>query len=193
MHESNQIINEQVKSQCVILIMDDGRKFGKIMTRDALVKAKEKQLDLLQVSDSSPEGCPVCKLVDFGKLKYQEAKRSKQHITTNHILKEIRISYNISDHDLETKNRQVCCFLEKGYRVKYLMRLAGREKFKLDEARNKFDNVLVGFSEFGAYSVPSTSQPLEGERNTDKSISISTLIVPHKQQLKIVEQPQIVQ
>jgi len=169
-------VNEQIKDPFVILIMDDGTKFGKTTTKEALNQARLKQLDLLQVSVQ--DNCPVCKLVNYGKLKYQEAKRHKQHITTNHIIKEIRISYNISEHDLATKNRQVLSFLEKGYRVKYTMNLSGREKWMLDTAKLKFDNILLNFNEFGTYHIPSISQ-------TDRKIVISTLVVSNKLHVKL--------
>jgi translation initiation factor IF-3 len=93
--------------------------------REALALAEEKDLDLVEVAPNTDP--PVCKLMDFGKLKYKQKKKAKESHRAQQ-LKEITVSLKISDHDLQTKIRHVLKFLQQGHKVKLNVHMRGREK-----------------------------------------------------------------
>jgi translation initiation factor IF-3 len=111
----------------VLVIASDGEKLGVVDTDSALAMAEEEGLDLVEVSpNTSP---PVCKILDYGKLKYQEQKKAsearKRQKTVD--VKEIKMRPNIDTHDYEVKMRSVNKFLNEGDKVKVTMRFRGRE------------------------------------------------------------------
>ena len=111
----------------VLVIASDGEKLGVVDTDSALAMAEEEGLDLVEVSpNASP---PVCKILDYGKLKYQEQKKAsearKRQKTVD--VKEIKMRPNIDTHDYEVKMRSVNKFLNDGDKVKVTMRFRGRE------------------------------------------------------------------
>ena len=111
----------------VLVIGADGEKLGVVDTNSALVMAEEKGLDLVEVSPNvSP---PVCKILDYGKLKYQEQKKAsearKRQKTVD--VKEIKMRPNIDKHDYDVKMRSVTKFIGEGDKVKVTMRFRGRE------------------------------------------------------------------
>jgi translation initiation factor IF-3 len=109
------------------VIDDSGENLGAMTKRDALARAAELNLDLVEISPNTVP--PVCKIMDFGKYKYQAQKkaadaRKKQKIIE---VKEIRMRPNIDTHDYEVKMRSILRFFEEGDKVKVLMRFRGRE------------------------------------------------------------------
>lgn len=105
-------------------------------TREALDKAMESGLDLVEISpNTSP---PVCKILDFGKYKYEISKKEKEGKKKQHTIsvKEIRIRPKIDVHDFETKIRHARKFLEHGDRVKVVLRFRGREMMYIDQGKN---------------------------------------------------------
>lgn len=139
------LINKDIKINELLVIDDDGKKIGPISSFEALVLAKQKNLDLLLVSINSIP--PVAKLVNYGKLKYEQKKKErkskkKQHIINN---KEIRLRIGIGIHDIEFKSKQVRKFLEEGNRVKISLRFKGREIIKPEFGKitldKFFDNI----------------------------------------------------
>jgi translation initiation factor IF-3 len=111
----------------VLVIASDGEKLGVVDTDSALAMAEEEGLDLVEVSpNTSP---PVCKILDYGKLKYQEQKKAsearKRQKTVD--VKEIKMRPNIDTHDYDVKMRSVTKFLGEGDKVKVTMRFRGRE------------------------------------------------------------------
>jgi translation initiation factor IF-3 len=111
----------------VLVIASDGEKLGVVDTDSALAMAEEEGLDLVEVSpNASP---PVCKILDYGKLKYQEQKKAsearKRQKTVD--VKEIKMRPNIDTHDYQVKMRSVNKFLNDGDKVKVTMRFRGRE------------------------------------------------------------------
>ncbi len=120
-------VNEQIRAQEVRLISSDGESLGILSTQDAMAKAKEKGFDLVMVTAASVP--PVCKLLDYGRHRYEQDKRKKdsrkrQHATT---LKEITLSYKIGEHDYQVRLKRLNKFLEQGNKVKMTVRLRGRE------------------------------------------------------------------
>ena len=120
-------VNEQIKSEKVVLILENGENHGEISVREAMYLAAESGFDLIQVSE--PKGqLPICKLGDYGKMMYKQSKKEhKQH--KNLAVKEVRVGYNIGEHDLAVKSAQVEKFINGGHEVKYSLRVKGRQKY----------------------------------------------------------------
>ena len=135
-------VNEQIREQEVTLILEDGHMYGEVPLNVAIKIGNEKNLDIVEVSPPRPGKLSICKLMDYGKMMYQEAKHKK---VKKEVMKEIRIGLNISDHDLEVKNKKVKEFLAKGYKVKYSMMLKGREMNLKSSAGQKMLLVLEQF------------------------------------------------
>ena len=134
-------INEQIRAKEVQLIGENGEKLGVLSLNDALDKAEEKKLDLVLVA---PNGNPpVCKIMNYGKYKFEQAKKEKEARKKQKTfeLKEIRVTPNIEEHDFGFKSKNARKFLEDGSKVKITVRFRGREinNSKLGEAvLNKF-------------------------------------------------------
>ena len=120
-------INEEIRIREVHLIDKDGANLGNIPIAEALAKAQEAGLDLVEISPNAAP--PVCKLLDYGKYKYQEQKkaaeaRKKQKVVE---VKEIKFRPMIDDHDYDVKMRSMKRFFEEGDKVKVTLRFRGRE------------------------------------------------------------------
>ena len=123
------------------LIDEDGKQLGIFDLSQALAKAKEKGLDLIQVTEKAQP--PVCKISDFGKYIYQVRKKEKHQTSKNAGgLKNIRLTFNISDHDLETRAKAADNFLKKGYKIRVELPLRGRENRLADFAKEKIKKFL---------------------------------------------------
>ena len=118
----------------------------------ALQMARERNLDLVQVTAKVEP--PVCKIMDYGKFVYQQEKRRKEaQKKTSSEMKNVRISYNISKHDLEIKAEQIKEFLGDGEKVRIEMRLIGRQKALTDFAKKKIEDFLNIISESAEFRV----------------------------------------
>ena len=120
-------INRQIKAKEVQLIGEDGEKFGVIHFEEAIEKAEEKGLDLVLVS---PNANPmVCKIMNYGKYKFEQAKKEKEAKKKQKVLevKEIRVTPNIEEHDFGFKAKNIRKFLEDGNKVRITVRFRGRE------------------------------------------------------------------
>jgi translation initiation factor IF-3 len=125
----------------VRLVKEDGTMFGVTPIRDALRMAEEAGLDLVEISPNADP--PVCKILDFGKWKYQEEKkknaaRKKQRVIE---VKEIKLRPGIDDHDFEIKMRSMTRFLEEGDKVKVTLRFRGREMVHQELGARVLDRV----------------------------------------------------
>ncbi len=134
-------INEQIRAKEVQLIDDQGEKRGTISLNEALDIAYEKKLDLVLVAPNSEP--PVCKIMNYGKYKFEQAKKEKEARKKQKTfeVKEIRITPNIEQHDFEFKAKNTRKFIEDGNKVKITVRFRGRELNYLklgEEALNKF-------------------------------------------------------
>lgn len=138
------LINNQIKARQVRLADDTGKQFGIVDIAEALKIAQERNLDLIQVTEKVDP--PVCKLMEYGKYIYkQEKKERKTKKQTSGEVKGLRLSFNISPHDLETKTKQAEKFLKRGNMVRVELPLRGREKaFEqlAKEKMNKFVEVM---------------------------------------------------
>ena len=121
-----------------VRVISDGNQMGIMETTEALRVAEEADLDLVEVSpDARP---PVCKIMDFGKYKYEQSKRIKESRKKQHVtqLKEIRFKTpKISDHDLEYRADQARGFLKQGNKVKVVVRYRGREMAHIELGQQK--------------------------------------------------------
>ncbi len=123
------------------VITQTGEQLGILSNYEAMQKAEEAGLDLVEVvPNASP---PVCKIIDYGKFRYDQTKREKESKKSQHQVKvkELKLSPNISEHDLEVKLRQAKEFLEKGNKVKFSCFLRGREMAHQDIGRKLFARV----------------------------------------------------
>ena len=139
------LINEQIRAREVQLISDNGEKLGTMALAKALEIAEEKKLDLVLVAPNSVP--PVCKIMDYGKYKFEQAKKEKEAKKKQKVIevKEIRITPNIEEHDFAFKAKNVRKFLEDGNKVKITVRFRGRElnNVKLgEEELKRFIEVL---------------------------------------------------
>ena len=155
-------VNEQIKHDVVMLILDDGKKFGDVSIYKALDIAKSKRLDLIEVVPAKDGQLPVCKIGDYGKIKYKMSKKNKHQSKHMHT-KEIRIGMNTDDHDLDIKNKKVLSLLGKGHKVRYVMQLKNREKRFLSAAKQKMLKAIESFCVFSTNG---------GLKEQDSSISV---------------------
>lgn len=133
-------INDNIKAQQVRLIDLEGNDLGVMSLDKALDIASEAGTDLIEVSPN--EDISVCKLGDFGKLAYKEQKRKAKTKVKTSSLKEMQLTPNIGDHDLELKARKIREFLLDGDKVKVNMRFRGREGEHMDVSQGKFTYIL---------------------------------------------------
>lgn len=135
------LINEQIRAKEVQVIDEEGNKLGKMNTLEALNLAMEKNIDLVLVSNNSE--LPVCKMMDYGKYKFEQSKKEKESKKKQKIveMKELRVTPNIDIHDFNFKLKNAKKFLEDANKVKITVRFRGRELnyTKLgEEVLNKF-------------------------------------------------------
>ncbi len=135
------LVNRQIRATEVRLIDETGKQLGVVPFEEAARLAIERKLDLIQVTEKLEP--PVCKLGDYGKYLYQEEKKEKAtHKHKGGELKGIRLTFNISLHDLETRVHQTEKFLKRGDRVRIELPLRGRQKALQDFAREKVEKFL---------------------------------------------------
>lgn len=120
-------MNEEIKDKEIRLISDDGEQLGVMLTKDALDMAEEKKLDLVKISPNADP--PVCKIMDFGKFKYEQSKKEKEAKKKQKVIdvKEIRLTPRTDDHDIDVKANRAKKFLADGDKVKVTVRFRGRE------------------------------------------------------------------
>jgi len=124
--EKSEKINNQITSETVRLVFTDGTQSYVSSTKEAILLAKSKDLDLIEISNSNP---PVCKLMDYKKFLYEKKQKEKENQKNNRKTKqkEIRLTYNTGQHDLDFKMNHVINFLKNGDKVKVFIFFAGRE------------------------------------------------------------------
>ncbi len=120
-------MNDGIRAREVRVIDEDGTQLGIMQIRDARRVAEEKNLDLVNVAPTARP--PVCRIMDYGKFKYEQSKKEKEARKNQKIvlLKEVRMSPNIEEHDFQVKLKNVLKFLEEGDKVKISVRFRGRE------------------------------------------------------------------
>ena len=139
----------------------DGEQLGVVLTSDALDRAEESGLDLMEVAPNSDP--PVCKIVNYGKLKYEEKKKLQNSKKKQHVIKvkEIRFRPRIGDHDLMTKVNMGRKFLNEGFKLKITLMFRGRELSRVDLGVDVMNKVLEKLSDVAEIE---KDNPLEGRR-----------------------------
>jgi len=126
--EAGTLINDQIRVREVRVIAADSSQLGIMNTKDAYALAKEKDLDLVMVSPTANP--PVCRIMDFGRHKYEQEKKGKEAKKKQHVtdIKELTVSYKIGEHDFQVRVKRIQKFVEHGDKVKMSVRLRGREE-----------------------------------------------------------------
>ncbi|MBD8965280.1 MAG: translation initiation factor IF-3 [Coprococcus catus] len=144
------MINEQIRDREIRLIGEDGEQLGIMSARDAMKLAREANLDLVKIAPTAKP--PVCKIIDYGKYRYEQARREKEARKKQKTIevKEIRLSPNIDTNDLNTKVNQARKFVSGGNKVKIAVRFRGRElahtavgKTILEDFAQKLSDIAV--------------------------------------------------
>lgn len=137
------MINEQIKDKEVRIIGENGEQLGIMPPKEAMQLAKEANVDLVKIAPSAKP--PVCKLVDYGKYRYELARKEKEAKKKQKVIevKEVRLSPNIDANDLNTKVSAARKFIEKGNKVKVTLRFRGREMAHMQSSRH----ILTEFAE----------------------------------------------
>lgn len=144
---SDLMINEQIRDREIRLVGEDGAQLGIMPTREAMRMAEEAGLDLVKIAPTAKP--PVCKIVDYGKYKYEQVRKEKEarkkQRTTE--VKEIRLTPNIDTNDLNTKISAARKFLTKGDKVKITLRFRGREMAHMNNSRHILDDFAKSLSD----------------------------------------------
>ncbi|NLJ25051.1 MAG: translation initiation factor IF-3 [Firmicutes bacterium] len=129
-------INSEIRARDVRVISSEGEQLGVMSIRDALQVAMEKELDLVEVAPNARP--PVCRIMDYGKYRYEQTKRQKEAKKKQKVVtvKEVRMTPKIEDHDFQVKTKNAERFLKDGNKVKVSVRFRGREVVHSHLARN---------------------------------------------------------
>jgi translation initiation factor IF-3 len=148
------MINEQIRDKEVRLIGEEGEQLGIVPAKEALSMAKEANLDLVKIAPSAKP--PVCKIIDYGKYKYELARKDKEAKKKQKVteVKEIRFSPNIDDNDLNTKASMARKFLLKGDKVKVTLRFRGREMAHTSSSRVILDTFFAKLEDIAVIERP---------------------------------------
>ena len=134
------MINGQIRDKEVRVIGTNGEQLGVMSARDAQKLADEAELDLIKIAPKAQP--PVCKIMDYGKFRYEQQKREKEAKKKQHVVetKEIRLSPNVEINDLKTKANNARKFIEKGDKVKVTLRFRGREMAHISSSAHVLDD-----------------------------------------------------
>ena len=153
------MINEQIRDKEVRLVGAEGEQIGIVAGKEALRMAAEKSLDLVKIAPQAKP--PVCKIMDYGKYKFDAAKKEKEARKKQKTIsvKEVRLSANIEKHDFETKIRNAVKFLKAGDKVKISVVFRGREMMHTHRGTELLEQAMVLVEEVG---VAEAKPKLEG-------------------------------
>ena len=149
MRETGPRINDRIRATEIRLIGADGENVGVVTPARAMEMAEEAGLDLVEISPNATP--PVCKIMDFGKFKYETQKKEAEARKKQKIIevKEVKFRPNTDVHDYDVKMRNVMRFLENGDKVKVTLRFRGREMAHQDLGRNLLERVAADVEEIG--------------------------------------------
>lgn len=140
-------VNQEIRVPKVRLISADGEQLGVLSIQEAMAMAREAGMDLVEVVASSVP--PVCKIIDYGKFRYDQTKRERESRKAQHQvkIKEIKFGPNISEHDLQVKVRHAKEFLEEGNKVKFTCMFRGREITHPEVGEQLFSKIVAELDE----------------------------------------------
>ena len=148
------MINEQIRDKEVRLVSEDGEQLGIMSSREALKMAMDAELDLVKIAPMAKP--PVCKIIDYGKFKYEQTQKDKEAKKKQKTveLKEVRLSPNIDTNDLNTKVYNAKKFIAKGNKVKVTLRFRGREMAHIQQSRHVLDDFARMLSDIAVIEKP---------------------------------------
>lgn len=149
------MINGRIGDREIRLIGSQGEQIGIMNSREAMRLANEAELDLVMIAPQAKP--PVCKIIDFGKYQYEQARKEKEARKKQKVIeiKEIRMTPNIEENDLMTKVKSARKFLEKGNKVKVTLRFRGREMSHMNQNRHILDDFAEHLSDVAVIDKPS--------------------------------------
>jgi len=152
------LINEQIRAKEVRLVSENGEQLGIVSINEALNKANEAGVDLVLIAPTAKP--PVCKIIDYGKYRYELIRRDKEAKKKQKVIevKEVRLSPNIDTNDLNTKISSARKFLEKGNKVKVTLRFRGREMARMFKSKYILDDFAEALSEVATIDKPSKAE-----------------------------------
>ncbi|MCH9811276.1 translation initiation factor IF-3 [bacterium] len=155
--------NRDIKSPRVRVISEEGKQLGIYLTSEAVKKAEEQGLDLVEISPKADP--PVCKIIDYGKFCYQQTKRDKDQKkgAVQGKVKEVKFKPNIDTHDLQVKVKRAKGFLEKGFKVKFTCMFRGREIVFVENGRKVMNTII---EELQDVATPDSSSKMMGRMLT---------------------------
>ena len=147
--ETGPRVNDRIRAPEIRLIGAEGENIGVVTPREAMALAEEAGLDLVEISPNATP--PVCKIMDFGKFKYEQQKRESEARKKQKIIevKEVKFRPNTDVHDYDVKMRSVIKFLNNGDKVKVTLRFRGREMAHQNLGRELLERVAVDIAEVG--------------------------------------------
>ena len=153
---TQQRINEQIRISPIRVVAADGALLGILSTDEALAKAREADLDLVEVAPN--ERPPVCRIMDYGKFKYQQKKKQNRTHTHQSKLKEIRVRPKTGEHDIQVKVTQARAFLTHKDKVVVSVIFRGRELAHIEEGRKVIDSVILQLQDVGKVEASPSQQ-----------------------------------
>ena len=148
-------INEQIRDREIRVIDSDGSQLGIMPARKAMELAEQKNLDLVKIAPNAKP--PVCKIIDYGKFRYEQARKEKEARKKQKTIeiKEVRLSPNIEENDLNTKISAARKFLTKGDKVKVTLRFRGREMSHMANSKHILDDFAEALKDIAVVDKPS--------------------------------------
>lgn len=148
------MINEQIRDKEVRLVSEDGEQLGIMSSKDALKMAMDAELDLVKIAPMAKP--PVCKIIDYGKYKYEQTRKDKEAKKKQKTveLKEVRLSPNIDTNDLTTKVNNAKKFIAKGNKVKVTLRFRGREMAHVHQSKHILDDFAALLEDIASVEKP---------------------------------------
>lgn len=152
------MINEQIRDKEVRVIGENGEQLGIMSAKDAQKLAQDAELDLVKIAPNATP--PVCRIVDYGKFRYEQMRKEKEAKKKQKIIdiKEIRFSPNIDKNDLNTKINQARKFLSKGDKVKVSVRFRGRELAHMEIGKEILDNFADQLADVAVIEKPAKAE-----------------------------------
>ncbi len=167
-------INERIRAPRIRVVTANGEQLGVMNTREALEQAKALGLDLVEVASNADP--PVCRLIDYGKFKYQQAKLQKNNKSRTIKMKEIKLRIATSDNDYNVKMARSESFLDQGHKVRFQIRFKGRENAHQELGFELFKRVIEDLKTMGQVD----QQP----RQAGNSMHMVLAPLPQQQRVK---------
>lgn len=147
-------VNNQIRADKIRVIGSDGKQVGVMSVREAILKAELEGLDLVEISPNATP--PVCRIIDYGKFRYQQTKKEKESKKSQHVVKvkEIKFKPNIDQNDLRTKLKHAREFLLKGNKVRVTCTFRGREMLHSNIGEQLLEKVVVELEDVSQIESP---------------------------------------